>query len=219
MKLISTEDLSIGYQKVLKSGINFSIDKGSYTVIIGENGSGKTTLIKTILGIIPSKSGHIKYNIDKKDVGYLPQKTKRKDYFPATVNEVILSGYIDRSDSNNIDELLREIGITKLKDRSINDLSGGETQKVHLARALASSSKLLIVDEGTSALSDSSRENFYEILSKINKKRGVTIMLISHDFEKSMQYASHVLEIGEDVKYFSLEKYLKYKNEDCEDHG
>lgn len=195
-------DLDIGYDgKTVVSGLNLKINDGDYLCIVGENGSGKTTLMKTLLGLIPLLGGSIQ-GLNKNDIGYLPQISDIQKDFPATVEEVVLSGtkklFYRKKEKDLMMFNLERLNITNLSKCKFSELSGGQRQRVLLARALCASKKILLLDEPVSGLDPKATAMMYEIINKLNKEDGMTIIMISHDLNGSLKYASNVLNVGEE---------------------
>lgn len=198
---IKCNDLDIGYDgKTVVSGLNFEINDGDYLCIVGENGSGKTTLMKTLLGLIPLLGGSIQ-GLNKNDIGYLPQISDIQKDFPATVEEVVLSGtkklFYRKKEKDLMRFNLERLNIANLSKCKFSELSGGQRQRVLLARALCASKKILLLDEPVSGLDPKAAAMMYEIINKLNKEDGMTIIMISHDLNGSLKYASNVLNVGE----------------------
>lgn len=198
---IKCNDLDIGYDgKTVVSGLNFEINDGDYLCIVGENGSGKTTLMKTLLGLIPLLGGSIQ-GLNKNDIGYLPQISDIQKDFPATVEEVVLSGtkklFYRKKEKDLMRLNLERLNIANLSKCKFSELSGGQRQRVLLARALCASKKILLLDEPVSGLDPKATAMMYEIINKLNKEDGMTIIMISHDLNGSLKYASNVLNVGE----------------------
>lgn len=194
-------DLDIGYDgKTVVSGLNFEINDGDYLCIVGENGSGKTTLMKTLLGLIPLLGGSIQ-GLNKNDIGYLPQISDIQKDFPATVEEVVLSGtkklFYRKKEKDLMRFNLERLNIANLSKCKFFELSGGQRQRVLLARALCASKKILLLDEPVSGLDPKATAMMYGIINKLNKEDGMTIIMISHDLNGSLKYASNVLNVGE----------------------
>lgn len=211
-------NFSYGSSEVLKD-INFSIEKGDYVGLGGYNGSGKTTLVKIILGLISPNSGDISVlgkNLKKfkqwSKIGYLPQSVSLfNPIFPATVYEVVSLGLISRknfprritkSDEKIVDKALEELEIIDLKDKLISDLSGGQQQRVFLAKALVNDPELLILDEPSNALDEKTRNNFFNLLNNLNKKKGTTIILITHDIGHIGEHANKLLYLEKSVVFY-----------------
>jgi zinc transport system ATP-binding protein len=142
----------------------------------------------------------------------LPQKTATiNTLFPATVREVVILGLlakkkwpkrISKNDQIKSTEILKELGIDDLKNRMYSELSGGQQQKVLLARALVSNPELLIFDEPSTALDPESRESFFQLVEKLNKERGIAIILITHDTGYIGKYANKLLYIDKGLIYY-----------------
>lgn len=189
---ISNLSVSYGKNKIL-SGINWKIEDGSYNFLIGSNGSGKTTLIRVLLGLEKDYKGKILFDgkqinrdIVASNFGYIPQYSTIKKDFPITVEEIIR---LECSLSNShcpLDpgEHLSEIGIRKLLHKKMSDLSGGEMQKVLIAKGLVSEPKVLILDEPNNNLDKKSREFVSQLLYRWWKERGTTIIHITHDIHE-----------------------------------
>lgn len=203
-KIMEISDLSVSYGKTeVLNDVSFNILEGDYVGIVGPNGAGKSTLIKALLNLLVPSSGKVVYNIDKNQVGYLPQITeKNHKLFPASVFEVVSTGillkksfpkFLNKEDRKKVSDSLKLLNIEDLANKKIGDLSGGQQQRVLLARALVSDPKLLILDEPTSALDPKIRNEFYELLKNLNENLKVTIILISHDMGTIGKYASKLV--------------------------
>ena len=219
MPLIKCEELAVGYdRRAVLSGLDFEINSGDYLCVIGANGSGKTTLMKTLLGLIPPVGGRIvKHDSIRKTIGYLPQQSDVQKDFPASVWEVVLSGcqssmgfrpFYNREDKKKAEANIRRMGLEKLKKRCYRELSGGQQQRVLLARALCATQSILLMDEPVSGLDPQVTEEMYALIKQLNDE-GVTIIMISHDTERSLQYATHILDVGHGVFFGTKEAYLK----------
>lgn len=199
---------SYGTDEVL-TDITFAIHPGDYLGIIGPNGAGKTTLLKIMLGILPPASGSVTLfgqDIasfrDWPSIGYVAQKAVTFDaHFPASVEEVVLMGRYARAgllhrvthkDRKIAHESLDALGLGEHRGRLIGDLSGGEQQRVFIARALASQPKIIFLDEPTTGVDRRTQDEFYAILRKLNQELGVTLVLISHDTERVTREAMHI---------------------------
>ncbi len=204
MEIISCNNLTIGYKSdIVQKDISFKINSGDYVCIVGENGAGKTTLVKTLLGLIPPVSGKVVINdsIKKNGIGYLPQQGVIQRNFPTSVKEVILSGMQNRIklfytqfDKESAARIARKLHIEELLEKKYSDLSGGQQQKVLLARAFLASDKLLVLDEPVTGLDIRSQSSFYHLVNKLNKE-GTTIIMITHDANPSSQNISHILKV------------------------
>lgn len=216
---IQCKNLILEYeQKIVAENVNFNVNKGDYLCIIGENGSGKSTLMKTILGLRSYKHGQIVYdNTIKEGIGYLPQQAVIQKDFPASVKEIVLSGFLGKMglrpyytaiEKQIAKENLQKLQIENLENRCFRELSGGQQQRVLLARALCATKEILLLDEPVSGLDFQSTEKMYEIIDELNKE-GITIIMISHDLVSAIKYATHILHMGKNIFYGTKEEFLK----------
>ena len=219
MSLIEVKNLTLKTEtSTLFTGLNFKVNRGDYLVIVGENGSGKTTLMNTILGLRKNYNGEIIFGdgITKKDIGFLPQITLLKNDFPASCEEIVLSGFVSKMKSafytkENKEECMERLDIINLKNRSYNELSGGQRQRVLLARALCATKDILFLDEPVTGLDPLVTQDLYKMIEKLNKE-GITIVMISHDIKEVFKYATHILHIGKELFYGTKDEYLKVYN-------
>jgi len=205
MALIEGKNLICGWDKEPFSGeLNFEIHEGDYLAVIGQNGSGKSTLIKTILGLTNPISGELIFNdINKENIGYLPQINPLNKDFPATVFEIVLSGFLSKDrkafyskeQKEKAMDNLELLGIEDLRNESYKHLSGGQQQRVLLARALCATEKLLVLDEPVTGLDPSATFEMYGILHHLNHNHKVTVVMISHDLDAVDKYATKVLDM------------------------
>ena len=220
MELLEIKNLTVKNENVvLFSGLNFKINSGDYLAIVGENGSGKTTLMNTILGLRKNYEGEIifKSGLTKKDMGYLPQVTILKNDFPASCEEIVMSGLISKKqnffytkeDREKSDKIMEKLDITFLKNKSYAEISGGQRQRVLLARALLATKDILFLDEPVTGLDPYVTQDLYHIIKKLNDE-GIAIVMISHDIKEVFKYATHILHIGKNIFYGSKEEYMKH---------
>jgi zinc transport system ATP-binding protein len=208
---VTVSNLTFGYdyRTVLKD-VSFTLKSGDFLAVIGNNGSGKSTLIKCILGInkIPAKRillddvDVVDYK-NYKNIGYVPQKFDDFNYeFPITVNEILqVSKYTNFTEDQKL-ELLDKVGILELQNENINNLSGGQLQRVFIARSLMNDPKLLILDEPTVGVDRENVELFFKTINELNKE-GITIMLITHNIHESKAAFTHVLSLHNGEGVFS----------------
>ena len=217
--LLSCRDVSLGYEgHTVWEHLTFSVHSGEYLCIVGENGSGKSTLLKSLLGLLPPLKGVIRRSDTAGAVGYLPQQTQAQRDFPATVSEVVLSGFLSArgrrffySAAEKSQALMHmgKLGILELKDRCYRELSGGQQQRVLLARALCATQKMLLLDEPVSGLDPKVTAEMYTLIEKLNREDGITVIMISHDVAAAVRYASHILHIGDTVFFGKRADYLQ----------
>ena len=214
MALIKCEDVSLGYEgQVILQDVNFKLEGGEYLCIIGENGAGKSTLIKGILRLKKPMSGIIETGdgLKNTEIGYMPQQTAAQKDFPASVYEVVISGRINslgfrpffgKKDKKDVTDKLRLMGIEHLKNKCFQDLSGGQKQRVLLARAMCATKKVILLDEPVAGLDPVATQELYELINKINKEMGITVIMVSHDIEATLKYATHILHLSHRQMFF-----------------
>ena len=218
MALITCTDLCLGYdgQEILHN-LNFSVEEGDYLCIVGENGSGKSTLMRTLLGLQQPISGSITLHdgLTHRQIGYLPQQTIVQRDFPATVREIVLSGFqghmglrpwYTREEKASARRQMERMNIVPLEKRCYRELSGGQQQRVLLARALCATERVLLLDEPVSGLDPQVTAEMYALIRQLNRE-GVTIIMISHDIHAALQYASRILHIGDEIFFGTPQDY------------
>lgn len=220
MSFIEAKNLSVGYEKeVVAENISFAVEEGDYLCVVGENGSGKSTLMKTLLRLQKPLAGEIRIGAEGKgkEIGYLPQQTVVQKDFPASVKEIVLSGFqkkcglrpfYNKEEKREAEVNMERMGISELQNRCYRDLSGGQQQRVLLARALCAAGDLLLLDEPVSGLDPRVTADMYELIESLNKE-GITIIMVSHDIGAAIRYASHILHIGETIFFGTKEEYLE----------
>ena len=224
MSQITCKDISLGYEGgIVCEGLNFSVEKGDYLCIVGDNGSGKTTLTKALLSLKAPLSGTITFGdgVTKKDIGYLPQQTELQKDFPASVEEVVLSGctsrlgkrfFMGRKEHLEAMQNMKMMNVYDLAKQSYRTLSGGQMQRVLLARALCAANKILILDEPVSGLDPHATADMYETIHHLNKHTGITIIMVTHDIENALRDATAVLKISKEPTYYSSVDEYKLAN-------
>lgn len=187
---ITVKDLQVAFDdNLVIENASFTIETGEFIYVLGGNGSGKTTLIKAITGLVPIRSGSIdifgKTNsseVVSQHIGYVPQYTKIDKSFPITVSEMIeLECHTSGSCDIGAGGHLKIFNAEKLAKRKINQLSGGEFQKVLLARAMVTDPDILILDEPTNNLDRDTQQSLFTTLHKLAEEQAKTIILITHD--------------------------------------
>lgn len=223
MSQIKCKNLTLGYgsQEIL-SGLSFEVNRGDYLCIVGSNGSGKTTLMKTVLGLTKPLGGSIEFSdgLSASGIGYLPQQTDVQRDFPASVYEIVISGCLGRggfhpfytkADKALAAQAMERMDITGLKNSCYRELSGGQQQRVLLARALCATRDILLLDEPVAGLDPKVTADMYALIDSLNKNDGVTVIMISHDIDKALRYASHILHIGTDIFFGTRAEYEVFK--------
>ncbi len=201
--LVSVRNVSFsyGYESVLED-VSLDIYATDYLAIIGPNGGGKTTLLKIILGILQPDSGKITWPglASSNQIGYVPQFTTFEREFPLSVREVVMMGRMSgrlwwqrasSRDQNLTTDILRKLGLDSLSEKPVGQLSGGQLQRVMIARALVCSPDILFLDEPIASIDSSSRFKLSSMLTELNKD--IPIVVVTHDITS---FASNVLHIA-----------------------
>ena len=207
MSLLQVQNAAFRYDgKDVVTGLNFSVEHCDYLCIVGENGSGKSTLVKGLLGLKAPHTGTISFGegLTARQIGYLPQQKESQRDFPASVQEVVLSGtlnslgfrpYYTRVQKANALTQIERVGMLPLKNAAFRELSGGQQQRALLARALAATKKLLILDEPIASLDPVVAADMYRLIEEINRDHGVTVVMVSHDPHAAAHEAKSVLHL------------------------
>ncbi|HSQ89376.1 metal ABC transporter ATP-binding protein [Romboutsia sp.] len=218
-EIIKINHVSFGYgNKPILENVSLDIKKGDYIGIIGQNGAGKSTLLKLMINTINPVKGSIEMlgkdikNFNNWDeIGYINQKSNSfSSSFPVTVSEVVsmnlaskigLFKRIKKHHLKEVEKVLKLVGIYEYKDRLIGSLSGGQQQKVFIARELMKSPKILFLDEPTVGIDVNGQKEFYKILKELNENLNLTIVIVSHD----------LFIVKQEVKKIALIKDKKVK--------
>ncbi|WP_051690159.1 ATP-binding cassette domain-containing protein [Halomonas alkaliantarctica] len=189
--LLSTEQLSVQFgQRPILKDINLVLQPGRIVTLIGPNGSGKSTLVKTLVGAIKPAAGRIIRSPALK-IGYVPQRLHLDDTLPMTVRRFVNLPH--RHASRDITEALEQAGAEHLLNAAMNHLSGGQLQRVLLARALLSRPTLLLLDEATQGLDHRGVAEFYQRIEQIRQRSQCAVLMVSHDLHVVMRTADHVI--------------------------
>lgn len=234
--ILSVKDLSVRYSadKEAVRNVTFDLEHGDFLLVVGENGSGKSTLIKGMLGLVKPSCGDITFHdaVTRNNIGYLSQQNDITKDFPATVTEVVLSGFVGKKgifsfytqrDRKKAADIISYLGIEKLARKHFSALSGGERQRVLLARALVSAtdcdvchdkhchchdetfchtSGLIVLDEPSNGLDPIANKQLYTTLDALRHEKGMTVMMVSHLVDSAMEYATKVLHMGTEMCFF-----------------
>jgi len=212
-ELIKMERIAVkyGYIEALRD-LNLVVNEGEYIGIVGPNGGGKSTLLKTILGLVKAYAGSVTFKgttLRKSNLrmGYVPQITEINRIFPITVKEVVLTSKIplekswfhkySEKDLSEVDEILKKVGINDISERQISDLSGGEFQKMLIARALALEPNVLLLDEPTAMIDVKSQKQIYTLIKKLSKER--TVILVTHDVKEITKQVDRLIFLEKNI--------------------
>jgi zinc transport system ATP-binding protein len=199
--MICVENLQFSYsgqRPYLLEGLDFEVEAGSFVSIVGGNGTGKSTLVRLILGLLAPLGGSVALTSARK--GYVPQSGDfAETRFPITVNEVLDSyrRIVGVRDKQQTDAVLEAVGLAHVKEQRIGELSGGQRQKVFLARALLGEPALLVLDEPSSGIDPRSRTEIYAYLRFLNSKKGMTILSVEHNLAAAVQNSTKLFHLQE----------------------
>lgn len=207
MSVINADRLTVKYDSTTAlDSISFTIEKGEFIGIIGPNGGGKSTLVKAMLGLIEADGGSIEVDRDAV-VGYVPQFSTFDRNFPIAVKDVVLTGHLPKGlkmrhrfkghDEEHAFKVMERLGIENLANRQIGELSGGQLQRVLIARAMMNHPTILVLDEPTASVDQATKEDIYEMMRELNKT--ITIILITHDTGTLWQYMDRCFYINKTV--------------------
>ncbi|MDP4143446.1 MAG: metal ABC transporter ATP-binding protein [Bacillota bacterium] len=197
--MISIKNLCFSYsssQPYTLDDINLDVDKGSYLSIVGENGSGKTTLMKLILKLLKPSKGEI-INSAKK-IGYVPQRVGDFNLsFPITVSEMLYCHMkvLKIKDKSEISKTLKEVGMADYTNSLIGNLSGGQQQKIFIARALIGNPDLIILDEPSTGVDVKSQKDIYSLLKDLTRNKGITIITVEHNLKAATTNSTHIYKL------------------------
>lgn len=209
--MIEADKLTFGYTaEPILYDVGFLVHKGDFAAIIGSNGTGKSTLLKLLLGELIPKNGSIRL-LDEdirhfkrwSEIGYVPQNAVQTTAgFPATAEEIVSAnlyaqiGLLRPITKRHMEQARQALALVGMQDYAksmIGNLSGGQQQRVMLARVLVNSPKLMLLDEPTTGVDASAAQSLYELLAKLNRETGLTIVMVTHDIIHAAGYVSRTL--------------------------
>lgn len=214
--LICIKDVDVAYQDIVALlNINLDIYENEIVGIFGPNASGKSTLFKVILGLVKPINGSVKFFdcqyakpiLDKLHIGYVPQVQKIDRNFPALVRDVVSMGRYRKvgyfknvkDDDSYVEGALNAVGMWRFRNRPIGHLSGGQQQKVMIARALSSNPQIILLDEPTAALDFRIQRSIMELIQDLQKKKRLTILLITHNIDFLKKYTSRIILLNKRI--------------------
>ena len=209
--MLCVKNLSFSYgvsSKIVLDDISFNVKRGEYVSIVGENGCGKSTLVRLILDLLRPTSGTI--TVNAKSIGYVPQKKINLTHFPITVAE-LLDSYrrvLKVKNKTIVAKMLEEVGLLPFQKKLAGDLSGGQVQKLYIARSLINSPSLLILDEPSTGIDVKGQNEIYSILKKLNRDQGITILSVDHNLNAAIANSTMIFHIKDGRGHFcNVEKY------------
>ena len=216
--MIKIKNLYFTYNKVNSytlDNINLNVEKGCYLSIIGENGSGKSTLMKLILNLLKPSSGSIE--IATKKIGYVPQIMDNfNSAFPLTVEEMLKCHMkaLKIKDKKCIIRSLATVKMDSFRNQLIGSLSGGQRQKIFIARAIMGTPELIVLDEPSSGIDVKSQAEIYSVIKKLNTSKKMTILSVEHNMKAAMENSTHIFNIDKGHGYlYSIGDYINSNTE------
>jgi len=213
-EVVRAKDIWVHYDSIpVLEGVSLSVTRGDFLGIIGPNGGGKTTLLKVLLGLIIPSHGQVRVmgqppERSRSKIGYVAQHNLFDRDFPINVRDTVLMGCngttglirrYSREDKDQAQEALKVVGMLSYQDHQIGKLSGGEQQRVFIARALVSQPKLLLLDEPTASVDPAVQTDFYELLERL--KQDITIIMVSHDVSAISIYVDKIACLNHKLFY------------------
>ena len=203
--MLSVQNLSFrydAYSKYILEDISFEVKKGEYVSIVGENGSGKSTLVRLLLGLLKPTTGEVQQKAGS--IGYVPQKKVNLTPFPLTVFE-LLDSYrriLKVKDKLTVHSMLEEVGLAGFEKKLAGELSGGQLQKLYIARALINKPELLILDEPSTGIDVKGQREIYTILKRLNEQAKITIVSVDHNLDAAVANSTVIFHIANGKGHF-----------------
>jgi len=197
--------VSLGGRSILED-VSFEAHAGEFIAILGPNGGGKSTLIRALLGLVPLHAGRVSITPSSTFIGYVPQVKTLDRSFPATAADLVVTGRRARwpwrvsvGDRDIVRRALERVGAGHLEHSSLSRLSGGELQRVYLARALACRPPLILLDEPEAGVDRVGAADLFDILESYRHEHGATIVMVTHDWDVAFHHASGVVLLNRSV--------------------
>lgn len=207
--ILSVKNLRVAFgQQVVIDGLNFDVHQGECLAVIGPNGAGKTVLLKALLDLLPHQ-GQIRWSADAR-LGYVPQKVAADRQQPIRLADLLASkAAVRHLPGTDIAAVTAEVGLSpQVLNNSVGHLSGGQFQKALIAFALLGRPNVLLFDEPTASLDELTEEHTYELLHRLQKEKGMTVILVSHDLSVVYRYATQVMCLSKAISCMGPPKEL-----------
>ena len=225
-RVLEVRDVNVSFgERTVLEDVSFHVPVGEFLCLCGPNGAGKSTLLKIILGLVEPDSGQVLIEggeaaKNRSKVGYVPQRKGFDRDFPATPIEVVAANlrgrwplHVSRSEREQAMEALTRTGAKKLANAQMKDLSGGETQRVYLARALVTKPNLIILDEPTAGVDVGGRAAIVDLMAEISASETIAAVLVTHNLQAIARCAERVLYLDKKVRAWGLWSELARERE------
>ncbi|MCK5716739.1 MAG: zinc ABC transporter ATP-binding protein ZnuC [Thiomargarita sp.] len=195
--LVEVQNVTIQFQQhIALKNVSLTIERGKIITLIGPNGAGKSTLVRVVLGLITVQTGHVSRQSGIR-IGYMPQRFNINPILPLTVARFLTLG--NTQTTAVLQNMLEEVGAVHVLNRPIHNISGGEMQRVLLARALLRNPDLLVLDEPIQGVDITGQYELYELIAHIRKERGCGILMVSHDLHLVMSATDDVICLNQGI--------------------
>lgn len=215
-KIIELKEVSFSYEEALVlQNVSLSVEQGEFLGIFGPNGGGKTTLLKLIMGFLRPKAGSIEVlgsppKSSRKKMGYVPQAASFDRQFPISALEVVLMGclseisplgFFKSKSKQKARDALKRVGMVDKEGQAFGTLSGGQAQRVLIARALASDPEILLLDEPTASIDPEAEQSIYQLIEEL--KSSMTILMVTHDLQAAVKRVGRLICVQKKISSFS----------------
>lgn len=193
---LTVKNLSMQFEdKLVFKNVNFTLEKGSMTALLGANGTGKTTLIKILMGMLHPTGGKVTFSPDTK-IGYVPQFRNLEADYPLSIRAFIeLNTPLFKTSKvkQRVNRILEETNLTEIQNTRMGEASGGQKQRAYLAQALISNPNFIILDEATASLDPSAKDELMSLIKHLNEEHGITVLFTTHDIPLARKYMKDYL--------------------------
>jgi ABC-type Mn2+/Zn2+ transport system ATPase subunit len=209
--VLALRDVSLGYDgHVVLRGVTFEIERGEFLALLGPNGAGKSTLLRGMLGLLSPLAGRIEYGFDRgtSPPGYVPQRDALDPIFPLSASEVVLMGTyarlgplhpVTRAQRRIATTAIEQVGLTDIADAPFWSLSGGQKQRVLIGRALAAEPEVVLLDEPTAGVDPGAAAAIMDVISRLNRERGLTVVLVTHQLRQARPLVRSVIWVDDEA--------------------
>ncbi|MCH3997078.1 MAG: ATP-binding cassette domain-containing protein [Lactobacillus amylovorus] len=197
--ILDVNDLSMRFDtKTVFQDLNFKLEDGSMTALLGPNGTGKTTLIKILMGMLTPTGGSYKFSSDVK-LGYVPQFRNIDSEYPLSIRAFIELNaplFKTKKVKEQIDRQITETHLEKIQNTRMGEASGGQKQRAYLAQALLDRPNMIILDEATASLDPAAKEELMGLIKHLNQEHKITVLFVTHDIPLAKKYMSDYLYLN-----------------------